>query len=145
MRCPYCGAETTKKRCEYCDSDISYIYSQDSTPDVSGTIDRNTPWNQEQTDDRVWHEAGQNVYTEIPFPLPDPVQAEEYSSRKKTTALVLCILLGWLGGHHFYSGKWVLGIIYLLTHGFYGIGVVYDLIMIATDKYTDKDKRKLLK
>jgi len=144
LRCPYCGAETTAKRCEYCDSDISYIYGQDGSPDTTESVDRNTPWNsQPQTDSNVWHEAGQNAYTEIPFPAPS--NTEEFSNRRKTNTLLLCIFLGWLGVHHFYTGKWVWGLIYLFTHGFWGFGVVIDLIMIATDKYTDKNKKKLLK
>ena len=35
----------------------------------------------------------------------------------KGVALVLCILLGWLGAHKFYEGKTGMGIIYLLTVG----------------------------
>jgi TM2 domain-containing membrane protein YozV len=41
-------------------------------------------------------------------------------------AWILLTFLGWLGIHRFYMGKWGTGILYLLTLGLLGIGVVYD-------------------
>lgn len=49
----------------------------------------------------------------------------------KTVALILCILLGWCGGHKFYEGKPVMGILYIFTVGLFGIGWLIDLIVIA--------------
>ena len=48
----------------------------------------------------------------------------------KWVAFVLCITLGWCGAHKFYEGKSGMGILYLLTFGFGGIGVVVDAITI---------------
>lgn len=48
----------------------------------------------------------------------------------KWTALLLCIFLGFLGGHKFYEGKVGLGILYIFTIGLFGIGVFVDLIVI---------------
>lgn len=39
---------------------------------------------------------------------------------------ILLVFLGPLGIHRFYMGKWVTGIIYLLTGGLLMIGVLYD-------------------
>lgn len=50
--------------------------------------------------------------------------------RNKGVALVLCILLGWLGAHKFYEGKTGMGIIYLLTVGLFGIGWIIDIIIL---------------
>ena len=48
----------------------------------------------------------------------------------KWIALLLCIFLGWLGGHKFYEGKIGLGILYLFTCGLLGIGIIIDIIVI---------------
>jgi TM2 domain-containing membrane protein YozV len=42
-------------------------------------------------------------------------------------AWLLLMFLGLFGIHRFYLGKWVTGIIYLLTGGLLGIGWLYDL------------------
>ena len=44
-----------------------------------------------------------------------------------TVAWVLLTFLGLLGIHRFYMGKWLTGILYLLTGGVFGIGYLYDL------------------
>jgi TM2 domain-containing membrane protein YozV len=44
-----------------------------------------------------------------------------------TVAWILLTFLGLFGMHRFYMGKWVTGIIYLLTGGIIGIGYLYDL------------------
>ena len=41
-------------------------------------------------------------------------------------AWILLTFLGFLGIHRMYMGKWITGILYLLTCGFLGIGVIYD-------------------
>lgn len=55
---------------------------------------------------------------------------EEYNNlRKKSNSKFLLIsLLGWFGVHKFIEKKYVLGVIYLLTLGIFGIGVIIDLI-----------------
>jgi TM2 domain-containing membrane protein YozV len=40
---------------------------------------------------------------------------------------LLLTFLGVFGIHKFYLGKWVLGILYLCTFGFLGLGYLYDL------------------
>jgi TM2 domain-containing membrane protein YozV len=44
-----------------------------------------------------------------------------------TLAWFLLTFLGLFGIHRFYMGKWISGIIYLLTGGIFGIGYLYDL------------------
>jgi TM2 domain-containing membrane protein YozV len=44
-----------------------------------------------------------------------------------TVGWVLLTFLGLFGIHRFYMGKWLTGIIYLLTGGILGIGYLYDL------------------
>lgn len=50
--------------------------------------------------------------------------------KNKWVALVLCLLLGWCGGHKFYEGKAGMGILYLFTFGLFGIGVLIDFIVL---------------
>jgi TM2 domain-containing membrane protein YozV len=44
-----------------------------------------------------------------------------------TVAWLLLTFLGVFGIHRFYMGKWFTGILYLLTGGLFGIGLLYDL------------------
>ncbi len=48
----------------------------------------------------------------------------------KWTSLLLCLFLGFLGAHKFYEGKAGLGILYLLTFGIGGIGVIIDFLVL---------------
>lgn len=52
--------------------------------------------------------------------------------KSKSTALILCILLGWLGAHKFYLNKSGMGVIYFFTGGLFWIGWIVDIIMLAT-------------
>ena len=53
-------------------------------------------------------------------------------AKNKWTAFLLCLFLGVIGGHKFYEGKIIMGILYLFTCGLFGIGVIIDLIVILT-------------
>jgi TM2 domain-containing membrane protein YozV len=43
-----------------------------------------------------------------------------------TVAWILLTFLGIFGVHRMYMGKWFTGILYLLTAGFLGLGILYD-------------------
>jgi TM2 domain-containing membrane protein YozV len=43
---------------------------------------------------------------------------------------ILLTFLGWLGIHRFYMGKFFTGILYLLTVGLFGIGILYDFLTL---------------
>src|SRR5690242_19189199 len=58
-------------------------------------------------------------------------------SRSWVTAAFLCLFLGWLGVHRFYTGHVISGIVQLFTFGGFGIWAFIDLIMIYTDSFKD--------
>jgi len=47
-----------------------------------------------------------------------------------SAAWLLYTFLGAFGVHRFYMGKWISGVIYLLTLGLAGIGLIYDLLTL---------------
>jgi hypothetical protein len=51
--------------------------------------------------------------------------------KNKWVAVLLCFFLGVVGGHKFYEGKIGMGVLYLLTAGLLGIGVIVDLIALV--------------
>ena len=61
------------------------------------------------------------------------------------TTLLLCIFLGGLGIHRFYTGHTGIAIAQLFTAGGCGIWTLIDLIKIATDNFTDVNGNKLVK
>ncbi len=64
------------------------------------------------------------------------------ASRKcKWIALLWCSLgfLGIAGLHYFYAGRWLMGLIYLLTGGLFGIGTVIDAIRILAGGFEDSE------
>ena len=66
------------------------------------------------------------------------------SEKSRLATLLICIYFGIFGGHRFYVRKTGTGIIWLLTLGVFGIGLIVDLIMIITGSFTDKQKAKVL-
>ena len=52
--------------------------------------------------------------------------------KSKATAGVLALLLGGLGIHRFYLGKWGTGLLYLCTGGLFLVGIVYDFCTLNT-------------
>lgn len=46
----------------------------------------------------------------------------------KWVSILLCIFLGWLGGHKYYERKIGTGIVYTCTFGFLFIGVIIDFL-----------------
>ena len=66
------------------------------------------------------------------------------SEKKRLPLLLLCLFLGTFGFHRFYVGKVGTGIVWLLTIGILGLGVLYDLILILCGTFEDKDGKRII-
>lgn len=65
-----------------------------------------------------------------PLPAPAPYLHWQDQLRSKWVSLFLCLVLGGLGFHKFYEGDKLLGMLYILTFGLFGIGIAVDLIAL---------------
>ena len=68
---------------------------------------------------------------------------EEVSIKKRSVALVLCLLFGWIGLHRFYVEKHVTGLIMMLSLGGFGLWYFIDLIWIIAGTFEDKEAKVL--
>ncbi len=68
------------------------------------------------------------------------------SSKSQLAAFIfLCFgLIGLNGLHRFYVGKVVSGFLHLLTLGVFGIGWIFDCVLILTGAFEDKKWKRLL-
>lgn len=65
------------------------------------------------------------------FLIPDMDRAADakytIGEKEYTVSWILLTFLGFLGIHRFYLGKWITGLIWLLTGGLFLVGWLYDL------------------
>ena len=45
-------------------------------------------------------------------------------------AWILLTFLGWLGIHRLYMGKWLTGLLYMVTLGLFGLGILWDFLTL---------------
>lgn len=102
--CKYCGKsiDMDAVMCIHCGRQVEMLKSESPQVVINNT-------NQAQA---VAHAIGRNP-------------------RNKWVALVLCVLLGFLGAHKFYEGKAGMGVLYIFTFGLFFIGWIVDVITIA--------------
>ena len=86
-----------------------------------------------------------NVEQVEDYVAPVGVSSSGQSEKDWFVVLLLCLFLGGIGVHRFYAGKIGSGILYILTAGVFGIGVLIDLIKIITGNFTDKNGNPIRK
>lgn len=132
-KCPMCGAPMESGQCGYCGYKEKIIEQQAEREE----------WNNYR---QIQPESKEEVKKQ-----PQNIQNINYqtinnwngvtpgvSRKDKTTALLLCIFLGWCGAHKFYVGKPAMGVCYLFTGGLCGLGWLIDIFLIASGSYKDE-------
>ena len=51
-------------------------------------------------------------------------------AKSKWVSFLFCLFFGIFGAYKFYEGRILLGVAYLLTLGFAGVGVIVDLVIL---------------
>lgn len=81
----------------------------------------------------IWTLIKRKVFAQYKYPYD--LEAES----KLSAVVVLLILLGGLGVHRFFVGRWPSGFAYLFTFGFLGFGLLYDAILLFCGRFKDAD------
>ena len=129
LKCPSCGANIELNDsqefgyCSYCGSQIQIGERINVNVNVKHDY-RNAP------SQNVTHIHNQYI---INNPVP------QTSRKSRLVALILCIILGVLGIHHFYVGRIGMGILYFFTGGLACIGWIVDIVLILIGNYKDAD------
>ena len=63
------------------------------------------------------------------------------SDKSRGVALALSVLLGVFGAHRFYAGKIGTGVLQACTLGGFGVWYLYDVILVASGGFRDKEGR----
>ena len=120
MKCEHCGApvKTDDRFCTYCGTRLAYdtCQTQAAQPVVVNVY-------QQQSSERV-------VYVDR--------YVQKVSEKSRLVALLWCLFLGVIGAHKFYEGKYGMGVLYLLSGGVSGVGVVVDLLRYLFGTPRDK-------
>ena len=148
MKCKNCGAEL-KPDAKYCEACGSYADVSLEKKQQADTINKracprcgsvNIEFNREEQSAQLkqsgfsWDQKVQVDTKTVGLCKDcgytwDPVTGKAHGAgtHSKMTALLICIFLGWLGGHKFYEGNAGMGVVYLLTFGLFCIGWLIDI------------------
>ncbi len=72
------------------------------------------------------------------------MSASDVSNKSRAAALALCVTIGPLGAHRFYTGKIGTGLLMLCTLGGFGIWWLYDLIVLSAGGFRDVDGKRVI-
>lgn len=118
-QCPFCAEDirAEAKKCKHCGEtlDVTLRIAEEARRAAAGGM-------------TVVSNNNNNVVPAVPV-FPQIVYMTPPKNR--LTAVLLCIFFGCLGLHRFYTGHSGRGIIYLLTFGLLGLGVLWDLIALV--------------
>ena len=113
-------------------------YGQEPSQQPWGQPPSQYPPQQQYGQPQYQQQYGQPQYQQPQYGQP-PYGNVQVQQKDWLTTLLLCLFLGWIGVHRFYTGHTVIGVIQLLTAGGCGIWWIVDLIMILTNSYRDSN------
>lgn len=122
MKCLSCGATLRQndRFCPYCGTEAAMPAPKAETPVIHVHLEQ--PAVQARTE---------RVYIER------TVQPRK-SELSRLVMLLLFLFLGALGVHRFYQGRFGMGVLYLLTGGLCGVGLIVDFFIILVGNPKDK-------
>jgi hypothetical protein len=137
MYCANCGSKIDERArfCEYCGTEI-YTLETESSQSNSEQSSSSKNSTQYSSTIKIKVQKPENGYnTSLDYPV---------SPKSRLIALLLLLFLGSLGVHYFYVGRIGMGILWLLTGGLFGIGLLIDFIVILTGTFKDSFGRPIL-
>lgn len=67
------------------------------------------------------------------------------STKSRLVTFLLCYIFGMFGAHRFYVGKNGTAVLYILTMGLFGVGMLIDTLMIILGKFKDVEDNLITK
>ena len=137
MYCANCGSKIDEQSrfCVYCGTEM-YPLGSETSQSYSGQASSS--------------KSSTQYSSTIEVKVKKPESGNNYSSnyavspKSRLVTLVLMLFLGSLGIHYFYAGRIGMGILWLLTGGLFGIGLLIDLILILTGTFKDAYGRPIV-
>lgn len=129
MYCANCGLQITEdtRYCEYC-----------------GTEQSAKQKNQEKSETYHTHTTRTKVYVTKTSPEVTNSNYGNASPKSRLVVILLWFFFGVLGVHYFYVGRIGMGLLWLITGGFFGIGWIIDIITILTGTFKDSFGRPVV-
>ena len=127
MYCANCGSKTLEntRYCEYCGTEQS-VNNKDPTARTSH------------------HTSTIDVNITNPPPGPTYVSHSNISPKSKLVLILLWFIFGVMGVHYFYAGRIGMGLLWLVTGGFFGIGWIIDILVILSGSFHDSHGRRIV-
>ena len=141
MYCASCGSKLSERSryCEYCGTEM-HTLGEESRQSNSGQA------SSAPKSSRYSNQYSSTIEINVKKPEYENTRSSSYpvSPKSRLVVFLLWLFLGSLGFHYFYAGRIGMGILWLLTGGFFGIGLVIDLIVILTGTFKDSYGRPIV-